>query len=252
VFLQAHIHALPIAQVAEQLRKNLSGYERTGQGSARRFAHGTRFEVNVKFHHLPVFARRIATLEKELEKMRLRAVDDAHTAELHFKKSMEDFEPPIVAVQGALEYLEALASGISNALEHHDAQWQALVSCKEEQHDELLVDRDELQSRHDWVLTRWSAREPRQQDVRMISALQDELSRNCTLSHSITRQVALTSVAAATHIVCVWGALISCAPLLPMSAAALSCHSVLANTQANAHDSTSGPNSAAVQRGAAN
>jgi len=127
-------------------------------------------------------ALRIERVEGDLEMVSLRAVDDAHEADLRFKWLMEALHLPITGVFELLHHLKEVASGISTALEYHDSQWQALVDLKEAQRDELLLECDELQSRYDWLLTRWSAREPRQQDVRMISALQDELSRQMQIT----------------------------------------------------------------------
>ena len=163
----------------------------------------------------------------------LRAVDDAHEADLRFKWLMEALHLPITGVFELLHHLKEVASGISTALEYHDSQWQALVDLKEAQRDELLLECDELQSRYDWLLTRWSAREPRQQDVRMISALQDELSRIVSaVGFSLGRGV------------CVCHFTSSCANAHPLP--------FHLGTQANANNSASCPGSSAVQRGVEN
>jgi hypothetical protein len=62
------------------------------------------------------------------------------------------------------------------------ATWQSEVDQWKAKHDALQADRDELQARFDWLLMRWIGREPRQQDVQMMSALQEELSRQMHLT----------------------------------------------------------------------
>ena len=86
------------------------------------------------------------------------------------------------------------------------AGWQAKVDHWIAKHDALQRDRDELQARFDWLLVRWAGREPREQDVQMMAALQEELSHQMHLTaHAVQaareyKEALRTNDAAYTHL----------------------------------------------------
>ena len=52
-----------------------------------------------------------------------------------------------------------------------EAVWEGVAQRRDERHAALQTSRNELQARFDWLLHRWKAREPRQADQQVESAV---------------------------------------------------------------------------------
>ena len=100
----------------------------------------------------------------------------------HLGRAMQAMQDKLDLELKLLDMLDAQARKFDEQEEDHNAAWQAQVDELTAKHEALQADRDELQARFDWLLMRWTGREPRAQDVQMMASLQEELSRQMHLT----------------------------------------------------------------------
>lgn len=151
--------------------------ERGLRGDDKSTIEGLKANVDGLRRELAGMQDEIDQRQTKLDEALLRINDERHAAEAETQVRMESLAPGFEGLQHELDWLRSMADGVIEALKMHDARWQGLVDCREEQYDAIRTDYDALTGRHDWLLARWVAREPREEDVHRISALQDELSR---------------------------------------------------------------------------
>ena len=124
----------------------------------------------------------------------------------HLYHAMAAMEARLADELSSLGTLDEWARIFQESDDARIATWQAKVDYWEQKHTALQEDRDELQARFDWLLVRFAGREPRQQDVEMVSALQEELSRQMHLTaHAVNaakeyKEALRTNDAAYTHL----------------------------------------------------
>jgi len=115
--------------------------------------------------------------ETALEKVQLEAADTERELKDHLATCLEQFDKRLEAEQAYLKDLDRLTTALDGADELKNLEWQGKLDDELAKYAALKEDRDELQARYDWVLVRFTGREPREQDVAMMSRLQEELSR---------------------------------------------------------------------------
>ena len=147
-----------------------------------------------------------AAAERSLEKTQAELVEMGASHAEHLSKAMEALTGRLEVEQDLLAELERLSQAFKDQDDARIAGWQSEIDSWKAKHAALQADRDELQARFDWLLMRWTAREPRAQDVKMMSALQEELSKQMHLTaHAVQeckeyKEALRTNDAAYTHL----------------------------------------------------
>ena len=120
--------------------------------------------------------------EKQLDSARGELTDSEAQHAEHLEQAMQALTGRLEAEREMLARLDRDARIFQESDDARIASWQAKVDHWIGKFDALQQDRDELQARFDWLLVRWTGREPREQDVQMMAALQEELSRQMHLT----------------------------------------------------------------------
>jgi chromosome segregation ATPase len=135
-------------------------------------------ELESKFVKLEVVydTVRIEAAEVETElKDRMECVIDQTTTRLEVESK-------------SLVVLDQMTRDFETSQVSRDYDWQSRIDELLERIRQLLEDREELQARFDWLLVRFTGREPRQQDIAMMQRLQEELSRQMYMTAEAVQQ----------------------------------------------------------------
>ena len=142
---------------------------------------------------------RVAEAEAKLETVVLEAADAERALSDHLAEAMDQLMTRCGKLPGPIDALLDPTLRIDEAIDAQMAEWKALMDARAEQHSSLQADRDELQARFDWLLVRWTGREPRQQDVSMMTKLQEELSRQMHMTANAVQAAREYKAALATN-----------------------------------------------------
>ena len=125
---------------------------------------------------------RLAAIEARLEAVLLAAAETERELRDHLAVSLEQLQQRLDLENEYLEQLNSLTTALEASDAEREAEGVALLEAAEARYAALLQDREELQARYDWLLVRFTGREPRQQDVAMMTRLQEELSRQMSMT----------------------------------------------------------------------
>ena len=111
------------------------------------------------------------------ERLQVEAAETERALVDRYEVAMEACREVVTKLPPTLTGLPQVADDVEAAVADLEAQMQAEAEAAAARVERELLERADLQTRYDWLLVRWSGREPRAQDVAMMAKLQEELSR---------------------------------------------------------------------------